>query len=311
VPRIEAYASGPNKPYSVFGHEYVPDLSDRPFVERGIGSWYGRKFNGQRTSSGETYDMFAMTAAHPTLPIPSYARVTNPANGRSVIVRINDRGPFHPGRIIDLSYAAAYKLGYIGSGSAPVEVERILPADIRAGRIPNATPSAPPALQYASAEPRPQALALPPPAPLPQAIAAPVDVASVPITAPIAPGPERARESANLYSELPPDLVPDEVNLVAAAPATGAADTAGMIASGSGAVFLQLGAFHVRAGAEGLVSHLQSELEPQLAQRLRVIAAESLYRVQLGPYNGRGEAAVAAQRLREDLGIEPVFVTPR
>jgi len=300
VPRIEAYASGPNKPYSVFGHEYVPDTSDRPFSERGIGSWYGRKFNGQRTSSGETYDMFAMTAAHPTLPIPSYARVTNPANGRSVIVRINDRGPFHPGRVIDLSYAAAYKLGYIGSGSAPVEVERILPSDIRAGRIPNATPASPP-LQYASATPAPQAAT---------AIAEPVFVASAPVAAAVSVAPDTVHAAPNLYSELPPDLMPDEVSLTAAAPVA-AADTAGMVAAGGGAVYLQLAAFHVRTGADGFVLHLQSELEPALAQRLHVVSAENLYRVQLGPYNGRSDASAAAQRLRDDLGIEPIFVTPR
>jgi rare lipoprotein A len=134
TPRVEAYASGANRPYNVFGKDYVPDTSDRPFVERGYASWYGRKFNGQRTSSGEIYNMYAMTAAHPTLPIPSYARITNPGNGRSVIVRINDRGPFHPGRIIDLSFAAAYRLGYTNVGSTVVEVERLLPRDIAAGR---------------------------------------------------------------------------------------------------------------------------------------------------------------------------------
>ncbi len=97
----------------------------RPLKQRGVGSWYGRKFHGQKTASGEIYDMYAMTAAHPTLPIPSYARVTNVANGRSVVVRVNDRGPFLHDRVIDLSYAAAWKLGYIEQGSALVEVETI------------------------------------------------------------------------------------------------------------------------------------------------------------------------------------------
>ena len=100
----------------------------RPYKERGIASWYGRKFHNQKTSTGETYDMYAMTAAHPTLPLPSYARVTNVANGKSVVVRVNDRGPFHPGRIIDLSYAAAYRIGIAQKGSGEVEVESILPA---------------------------------------------------------------------------------------------------------------------------------------------------------------------------------------
>lgn len=131
VPRIEPLASGANKPYVVFGKRYVPDTSDQPFRQEGIASWYGRKFNGVRTSSGERYNMYAMTAAHPTLPIPSYARVTSEINGKTIIVRINDRGPFHSNRIMDLSYTAAYKLGLIGPGSGRVIVQRILPSEIR------------------------------------------------------------------------------------------------------------------------------------------------------------------------------------
>jgi rare lipoprotein A len=124
-PRIEPLNRYANNPYTVFGQQYVPYTALAPYRQRGIGSWYGRKFHGERTSSGEPYDMYAMTAAHATLPIPSYARVTNLANGRSAIVRVNDRGPFHSDRLVDLSYAAAYKLGYAGAGSAPVEVESI------------------------------------------------------------------------------------------------------------------------------------------------------------------------------------------
>ena len=131
-PRLEPLHRFANNPYSVFGVQYVPYKALTPYRQRGIGSWYGRKFHGQRTSSGEPYDMYAMTAAHATLPIPSYARVTSLANGRSVIVRINDRGPVHSGRLIDLSYAAAYKLGYAGAGSASVEVDSIMREDMPA-----------------------------------------------------------------------------------------------------------------------------------------------------------------------------------
>jgi len=100
-PRLESIRNGgPNKPYGVLGKSYVPITQDAPFTERGLASWYGRKFHGKRTASGEVYNMYAMTAAHPTLPIPSYARIRNPANGREVLVRINDRGPFHPDRIV-------------------------------------------------------------------------------------------------------------------------------------------------------------------------------------------------------------------
>lgn len=129
-PKVEPYAKSGNRPYVVFGKRYTPFTDDRPFKQRGKGSWYGKKFHGQKTSSGELYDMYKMTAAHPTLPLPSYARVTNVANGKQVIVRINDRGPFHSSRIIDLSYAAALKLGYLAKGSAELEVERLLPDEI-------------------------------------------------------------------------------------------------------------------------------------------------------------------------------------
>ncbi|HYC35853.1 MAG TPA: septal ring lytic transglycosylase RlpA family protein [Usitatibacter sp.] len=127
VPRDEPFHRFANRPYTVFGQTYVPVVNKQPTKERGIASWYGRKFHGQKTASGETYDMFAMTAAHKTMPIPSYARVTNVRNGKSVVVRINDRGPFHANRIIDLSYAAAERIGIVAAGAAMVEVQRLLP----------------------------------------------------------------------------------------------------------------------------------------------------------------------------------------
>jgi rare lipoprotein A len=126
-PKVEPLHRYANRPYRVFGRDYVPLAGLQPFRQRGVASWYGRRFHGQRTASGETYDMYAMTAAHPTLPIPSYARVTNLANGRSVVVRVNDRGPFHASRVIDLSYAAAHRLEYVQAGSAQVEVESVVP----------------------------------------------------------------------------------------------------------------------------------------------------------------------------------------
>jgi rare lipoprotein A len=133
VPRVEALRSGgPNAPYVVAGRRHVPITEDRPLTERGGASWYGRKFHGRPTSSGEPYDMYGMSAAHRTMPIPSYARVRNPANGREVIVRVNDRGPFADGRVIDLSYTAALKLGVL-DGVATVEVERLTHDEIRRG----------------------------------------------------------------------------------------------------------------------------------------------------------------------------------
>lgn len=123
VPRAEPRSRyGNPASYAVFGKTYKVLESADDFRERGRASWYGTKFHGRRTSSGEPYDMYAMTAAHKTLPLPTYVRVTNLENSRSIVVRVNDRGPFHDGRIIDLSYAAALKLGVVGKGTAPVEI---------------------------------------------------------------------------------------------------------------------------------------------------------------------------------------------
>jgi rare lipoprotein A len=150
-PKLEPIRKGgPNKPYEVAGQRYEPLTEDQPLVERGLASWYGKKFHGRSTSSGEVYNMYAMTAAHATMPIPSYARVRNPKNGREVIVRINDRGPFHAGRIIDLSYTAALKLDVL-HGVAPVEVERITYEDIRSGAWQRDGQRAPDAPVYAAA----------------------------------------------------------------------------------------------------------------------------------------------------------------
>jgi rare lipoprotein A len=163
LPKLEPIReTGPNKPYDAMGQRYEPLRPDAEYRESGLASWYGGKFHGRKTASGELYNMNAMSAAHKTLPLPSYARVTNPANGRSVIVRVNDRGPFIKGRIIDLSYSAAARLDALGLTA--VTVERITPAQIASGRwraagrvdgdddrdgddevAPNGTPAATPA----------------------------------------------------------------------------------------------------------------------------------------------------------------------
>lgn len=127
VPRIEPLSVTGNNPYTVYGVTYSPLTDSRGYRERGVASWYGKKFHSKRTSSGEPYDMYAMTAAHKTLPLPSYARVRNLQNGRSVVVRVNDRGPFLHNRLIDLSYAAAARLGILGTGTGVVEVEAVSP----------------------------------------------------------------------------------------------------------------------------------------------------------------------------------------
>jgi len=125
TPRDEPLSESGNKPYRALGADYVPIKEAHGYRERGVASWYGRKFHGRRTSSGEPYDMYAMTAAHKTLPLPCYVRVRNLQNGKSVVVRVNDRGPFLNNRIIDLSYAAAARLNILGSGTGVVEVEAL------------------------------------------------------------------------------------------------------------------------------------------------------------------------------------------
>jgi rare lipoprotein A len=164
TPRSEPKSRYGNRSYSVLGKRYRVLESAEGYDETGIASYYGKKFHGRRTSNLEVYDMYAFTAAHKTLPLPSYARVTNLDNGRSIVVRINDRGPFHPGRIIDLSYAAAVKLGYRDQGTARVEVKGLASPDddasehdgmLASASAPPPTPALPPATRIATGQPAP------------------------------------------------------------------------------------------------------------------------------------------------------------
>ena len=143
-PRAEPIKQATTRPYTVNGRTYRPFAVHRPYKARGMASWYGKRYHGEQTATGETYDMYAMTAAHTVLPLPSYAKVTNLGNGRSVIVRVNDRGPFLSKRIIDVSYAAAYKLGFVDDGSTMVEVEAILPEEMTVSSAPITAVTAPP-----------------------------------------------------------------------------------------------------------------------------------------------------------------------
>ena len=164
--RDEAHSRyGNRSPYMVLGKQYTVLDSARGYDETGIASYYGNKFHGRRTSNLEVYDMYAFSAAHKTLPLPSYARVTNLANGKSVVVRVNDRGPFHEGRIIDLSYAAAVKLGVDRAGTARVEVQGLMP-DATAGnphsaidRLVAVLPVAPPVATELAKPPLPPLMA--------------------------------------------------------------------------------------------------------------------------------------------------------
>ncbi|ALM85715.1 septal ring lytic transglycosylase RlpA family protein [Bordetella sp. N] len=277
VPRVEAYASGANRPYVVFGKRYVPDTTDSAFKQRGIASWYGKKFHGNSTSIGEPYDMYAMTAAHPTLPIPSYARVTSAINGRSVIVRVNDRGPFHDNRIMDLSYVAAYKLGIIGPGSGEVTVERILPDEARrlaAAAAAGGTASAASAPTVAAEGDAP---VLEPSAsvPVPLAPNAPLAPASARAAPPVIPPPALARSGA----------------------------------ATAGSVYLQLGAFSQAGNAQSLVSRVNGPLAAAGLPQAQVAQTGNLFRVHVGPYSDRNAAEAAMQSVADRTGILPSIIT--
>ena len=291
-PRVEPIrVGGPNKPYQALGREYVPATRDVPISERGLASWYGRKFHGRRTASGEVYDMYAMTAAHPTLPIPSYARIRNPANGREVVVRVNDRGPFFAGRIVDLSYAAAFRLDLL-RGVAPVELERITFDDIRTGAwrgggVRVAVAVAAPATAGSVAE-VPVAGAPTSPA---ATMRAPVDV----------PGQDVAFTVAPVVS------APLNVDALDVRPPPGRAP-----AEAARGFWVQIGAFREREGAESLRRRIGADAEASWLEPLLAIFADaSLYRLQAGPYPSRGEADAAAQRARSALAVVPIVVERR
>ena len=274
TPKVEPYSTRGNKPYVVFGKTYTPLTDSRPFKQRGVGSWYGKKFHGQKTSSGERYDMYQMSAAHPTLPIPSYARVTNLDNGVQVIVRVNDRGPFHASRIIDLSYTAALKLGYIGKGSGRLEVERLLPDEIE--RI---------AREQKNPAPR---------APEPTPASAPVPLAGA------APAITTATMDATKMEPALPAIIPD----AGAAPEPLAATKN----ASAGGFYLQLGAYAQAANAEAIRARLLQNwagLPP-----IEVTPDGVFYRLYGGPFATRAEAALAAQQV-QDAGLSRPLIVQR
>ena len=157
VPKSEPLHRGTQRPYVVMGRSSTPMTRIEPYKTRGIATWYGRRYHGKPTSSGEPYDMYGMTAAHTVLPIPSYVRVTNVSNGKSVVLRVNDRGPFIGDRLIDLSYTAAWKLGILGSGSGMVDVESIIPGSPEPGKTSGASPNIAPAAVQPVAPAKPMA----------------------------------------------------------------------------------------------------------------------------------------------------------
>jgi rare lipoprotein A len=269
VPRIEPRSRNGNPPfYDVMGKRYFVLSSSVGYVERGVASWYGPGFHKVRTSTGETYDMYAMTAAHRTLPLPAYVRVTNLQNGRSIVVRLNDRGPFVGNRIIDLSYTAASKLDMLRNGTAMVEVRSIEPGSQSASpAAPLAAPLAPPVTAQAPAPVAPQA---------PVPVAAPL---TAPIAAPLTVTPLTAAETTAPAQSAPP-------------PPEAASDaSAGGVSSVAvpRALFIQAGAFSDPKNAERLMDKLRGGGYGKVFIRDNEIAGRRMYRVRIGPVSSVAE----------------------
>lgn len=303
-PQVEPIRKGgPNKPYEVAGQTYVPQTADARVLESGLASWYGRKFHGRRTASGEVYNMYSMTAAHKTLPIPSYARVRNPANGREVVVRVNDRGPFVAGRIVDLSYTAALKLDLL-RGVGKVELERLTFDDIRTGAwrrdgpatvlaaaepVAQTTPGLAPAFEAAPLAAAAPVGDAPPGAVLPSV--EPTPAAPPPAAATPAPAPSPAGDAATTP------------------PAADGPDATAHTAPARG-FWVQLGAFREREGAVDFQRRVTSTAD-WLAPLLAVFSETSMFRLQAGPYPTRAEAHGVARRVRDALKLVPMVIERR
>ncbi len=264
---------GNPKSYVVFGKRYYTKPSSKGYVETGGASWYGKKFHGRKTSSGERYNMYGMTAAHKTLPLPTYAKVTNLANRRSVIVKINDRGPFHGKRIIDLSYAAATKLGVLKHGVAKVEVRAIDPA--RPEALKSVRPTV---VSTKKRKTRPTETEL---------TAKQADgVVMGPVVVKKKPKPVAVASARK-----------------APAPAPKVAKKTAKPKPGSGAnLYLQVGAFGSRVNAEQLKTRLVSHLEEQVDVKGSAGASKPLYKVRIGPIASDTEAVQVSQKLAA-LGV--------
>lgn len=313
MPKLEPLHRGATRPYNVMGRDYVPMTTLARYKARGTATWYGRRYHGKPTSSGEPYDMYAMTAAHTTLPIPSYARVTNLANGKSVIVRINDRGPFVGERLIDLSYTAAHKLGLVKEGSGLVEVETILPGD-PVERMAAAPPPAPAAAQRdPGSRPAPREAT-----PAPQRDSSPRSAQreTAPVAVPLAPPetpaaqmastvPERAGRSTASAPMAAAAVTTPPVASVAAESATPVAAVSQPQAPNG--IYVQFGAFRSRENAETLLARLKQHFS-WLAARLAIHPRDGLYRVHAGPYYNAAEAREIAARVGDMPGPRPVLL---
>ena len=327
VPKRESLHRYANDAYKVLGHRYIPLAENTEYKERGLASWYGRKFHGNSTSTGEPYDMYAMSAAHATLPLPSYARVTNLENGKSVVVRVNDRGPFHAGRIIDLSYTAAYKLDIL-KGVTHVEVEAIntdsAPTSFAAQAKEDIIAAAPTSVT------QPEAPASKPA----KAFYLQLGAFSNPATA----DGVMARVSEKLSKDFPgvmrleinglhkvqagpfannneadraATLVQQDLGIKAfkvlvdapAAPASPAI-TAAVVPG----LYLQLAAVSTQASAETLATRVKSRFGDELPG-LNQINSGNLFKLQAGPFATPAAAERIAQAYQQDFGVRPYRIT--
>jgi rare lipoprotein A len=296
VPRYEPRSPYGNPPfYDVFGRRYFVLSSSADYIERGVASWYGPGFHKIRTSTGEIYDMYGMTAAHKTLPLPAYVRVTNLQNGRSVVVRVNDRGPFVGNRIIDLSYTAAAKLDMLRDGTAMVEVRTVGPmspvGDGAAGALVSVAATGTPGVSAAA----PGAAATGTPVPSTPAPGAPAPGTPAPGTpAPGTPAPGTPAPGTSAPGT-PTVGVPAAGVAAVGVPAPGT-PTAAAIPSGppmivpapvtsapAAALYVQAGAFADPANAQRLAARLRGGSYGTVFIRNDTIAGRTLYRVRIGP----------------------------
>jgi len=295
-PKVEPKSKyGNPKSYVVFGRRYYTKASSKGYVERGLASWYGKKFHGRKTSNGERYNMYAMTAAHKSLPLPTYVRVTNLTNRRSTVVRVNDRGPFHGKRIIDLSYSAARKLGMAAKGVAMVEVRAIDPGNPKSDQqhgffTTDDTPAAETRARRKIAAQKTPAVARP--APRPEKTATRV-VKTKPSGAPTKGTSGRVADTAE-----PPAPQPK-------AAAFTTKEKPGPTPRSS--LYLQVGAFGSRVNAE----HLRRRLVNRIPEQIRIHTPDDngtpWYKVQVGPLASRQSAGSLSRRLAS-LGLKGAHI---
>jgi rare lipoprotein A len=259
IPKVEKRTCCKN-PYAIPGRgTYRVLATEAGYSEVGIASWYGRKFHGHLTANGEQYDMFQVSAAHTVLPLPSYVRVTNLDNGRSLVARVNDRGPFHPGRIIDMSYAGAVLLGYAKTGTARVKVEAIVPDGAQPAQAANTVIVAP--------IERPNRRALPP----------------------SAPGTPAQPRAATTVAVAPEDIAP-AVEPPAEQSVEALASERALIDSDKGSDFLQVGAFATQASAQNLQKRVQQMTDMQVVIHQEAGSdGRSLFKVRVGPLGSEAQ----------------------